>query len=91
VTVIALSSARRPTLATSVCLLSFTAFWMARRAADVSMIDLMTYRAEGETVRAGAGLYAMRTAEADLPMTYPAFAALLFTPLTLLGTAEMHV
>jgi alpha-1,2-mannosyltransferase len=91
VTVIALSSARRPTLAAaSVCVLSFTAFWMAQRAADVSMIDLMVYRAEGETVRAGADLYAMRTTKANLLTTYPPFAALLFTPLTLLGVPEMR-
>ncbi|MCX4823015.1 glycosyltransferase 87 family protein [Streptomyces sp. NBC_01142] len=89
-TVIALSSSRRPTLAAaSVCLLSFTVFWMAQRAADVSMIDLMVYRAEGESVRAGADLYAMRATEANLPTTYPPFAALLFTPLTLLDVPAM--
>nr|WP_244317927.1 glycosyltransferase 87 family protein [Streptomyces chryseus] len=83
--------ARRPILvAASVCLLSFAAFWAAQRAADVSMIDLMVYRAEGETVRAGGDLYAMRATEANLPTTYPPFAALLFTPLTLLGVPEMR-
>ncbi|MGW0902409.1 glycosyltransferase 87 family protein [Streptomyces sp. NPDC002853] len=90
-TVIALVGARRRVpLAAGACLLSFTAFWLAQRAADVSMIDLMVYRAEGETVRAGGDLYALRTTEAHLPTTYPPFAALLFTPLTLLDTAEMR-
>ncbi|MGW7083678.1 glycosyltransferase 87 family protein [Streptomyces sp. NPDC054871] len=90
-TVIALVGARhRVPLAAGVCLLSFTAFWLAQRAADVSMIDLMVYRAEGETVRAGGDLYALRTTEAHLPTTYPPFAALLFTPLTLLDTADMR-
>lgn len=90
-TVIALVGARRRVpLAAGVCLLSFTAFWLAQRAADVSMIDLMVYRAEGETVRAGGDLYALRTTEAHLPTTYPPFAALLFTPLTLLDTADMR-
>ncbi|TGA86315.1 glycosyltransferase 87 family protein [Streptomyces sp. MZ04] len=90
-TVIALAAAhRRVPLAAWVCLLSFTAFWLAQRAADVSMIDLMVYRAEGETVRAGGDLYALRTTEAHLPTTYPPFAALLFTPLTLLDTADMR-
>ncbi|MFF3642325.1 glycosyltransferase 87 family protein [Streptomyces sp. NPDC002564] len=90
-TVIALAAARRRVpLAAGACLLSFTAFWLAQRAADVSMIDLMVYRAEGETVRAGGDLYALRTTEARLPTTYPPFAALLFTPLTLLGTADMR-
>ncbi|MEU6675979.1 glycosyltransferase 87 family protein [Streptomyces sp. NPDC046925] len=90
-TVIALAGARRRVpLAAGACLLSFTAFWLAQRAADVSMIDLMVYRAEGETVRAGGDLYALRTTEAHLPTTYPPFAALLFTPLTLLATADMR-
>ncbi|MET8688111.1 glycosyltransferase 87 family protein [Streptomyces sp. NPDC004732] len=90
-TVIALAATRRRVpLAAGACLLSFTAFWLAQRAADVSMIDLMVYRAEGETVRAGGDLYALRTTEAHLPTTYPPFAALLFTPLTLLDTATMR-
>jgi alpha-1,2-mannosyltransferase len=54
------------------------------------MIDLMVYRAEGETVRAGGDLYALRTTEAHLPTTYPPFAALLFTPLTLLDTSAVR-
>ncbi|PBC63899.1 hypothetical protein BKI49_11875 [Streptomyces sp. Tue6028] len=90
-TVIALPRVRRRTpVAVGVCLLSFAAFWWAQRAAHVSMIDLMVYRAEGETVRAGGDLYALRTTEAHLPTTYPPFAALLFTPLTLLDTTSMR-
>ncbi|AYG82933.1 Polyprenol-phosphate-mannose-dependent alpha-(1-2)-phosphatidylinositol pentamannoside mannosyltransferase [Streptomyces hundungensis] len=84
-------SARRPLpLAAAVCLLSFALFWAAQRVAGVSMIDLMVYRAEGQTVRAGADLYAMRATEARLPTTYPPFAALLFTPLTLCGVPELR-
>jgi len=91
VTVIALPRVRRRApVALGVCLLSFVAFWCAQRAAHVSMIDLMVYRAEGETVRVGGDLYALRTTEAHLPTTYPPFAALLFTPLTLLDTASMR-
>ncbi|MGP9020880.1 glycosyltransferase 87 family protein [Streptomyces sp. BR1] len=82
---------RRPVLlAATACALSFGAFWIAQRAAGVSMIDLMVYRAEGAAVRAGADLYAMRATRARLPTTYPPFAALLFTPLTLLGVPEMR-
>jgi len=90
VTVIAVPRVRRVPVALSACLLSFAAFWCAQRAAHVSMIDLMVYRAEGETVRAGGDLYALRTTEAHLPTTYPPFAALLFTPLSLLDTANMR-
>lgn len=77
-------------IASGVCLLSFAAFWTAQRVTDVSMIDLMVYRAEGWTVRTGGDLYAMRATYAELRTTYPPFAALLFTPLTLLDVAEMR-
>ncbi|MFF8383462.1 glycosyltransferase 87 family protein [Streptomyces kanasensis] len=80
-----------PLAALGVCLLSFVAFWVAQRAAHVTMLDLSVYRAEGETVLAGGDLYAMRATSANLPTTYPPFAALLFTPLTLVGVAEMRV
>ncbi|MFF2845783.1 glycosyltransferase 87 family protein [Streptomyces sp. NPDC058001] len=80
----------RVALAVVACLLSFTAFWYAQRAADVSMIDVMVYRAEGATVRAGGDLYALRATPVGLPATYPPFAALLFTPLTLVSTSTMR-
>ncbi|MET9497316.1 glycosyltransferase 87 family protein [Streptomyces sp. NPDC006552] len=80
----------RAPAALAVCLLSFMSFWAAQRAAHVSMIDLMVYRAEGATVRAGGDLYALRATPARLPTTYPPFAALLFTPLTLLDVATLR-
>ena len=80
----------RTSVALALCLISFTAFWIAQRTAGVSMIDLMVYRAEGRTVRTGDELYDMRATEADLPNTYPPFAALLFTPLTLLDVPGMR-
>ncbi|MFC5660420.1 glycosyltransferase 87 family protein [Streptomyces nogalater] len=81
---------RRIPVALGACLMSFTAFWAAQRAAHVSMVDLMVYRAEGATVRAGGDLYALRATTAHLPTTYPPFAALLFTPLTLPDTALLR-
>ncbi|WP_309484445.1 glycosyltransferase 87 family protein [Streptomyces himalayensis] len=81
----------RVPVAVGACLLSLTAFCVAQRVADVSMIDLMVYRAEGEAVRAGEDLYALRATDARLPTTYPPFAALLFTTLTLLDTASMRM
>ncbi|WP_189311210.1 glycosyltransferase 87 family protein [Streptomyces brasiliensis] len=90
-TVIALSGVhRRVPVAVGACLVSFTAFWVAQRIAHVSMVDLMVYRAEGATVRAGGDLYALRTTAFHLPATYPPFAALLFTPLTLLDTGLLR-
>ncbi|MFD5571667.1 glycosyltransferase 87 family protein [Streptomyces cadmiisoli] len=90
-TVIAPSAvSRRLPVALTVCLVSFTAFWIAQRVAHVTMLDLMVYRAEGATVRAGGDLYALRATSAQLPATYPPFAALLFTPLTLLDTGALR-
>nr|WP_328707722.1 glycosyltransferase 87 family protein [Streptomyces mesophilus] len=83
--------ARRPLLlAALVCLVSFTAFWITQRLAGVTLLDVMVYRAEGWTVRNGGDLYAMQATVSNLPTTYPPFAALLFTPLTLLGVPEMR-
>ncbi|MEV5382752.1 glycosyltransferase 87 family protein [Streptomyces sp. NPDC052721] len=84
------SAHRRIPVALGVCLVSFAAFWAAQRGAHVSMIDLMVYRAEGATVRAGGDLYALRATAAHLPTTYPPFAALLFTPLPSLDTALLR-
>jgi len=77
-------------VAAGVCLLSFAAFWTAQRLADVSLIDVMVYRATGWTVREGRDLYAMHATPVHLPMTYPPFAALLFVPLTLPSVADMR-
>ncbi|GGV49345.1 glycosyltransferase 87 family protein [Streptomyces spectabilis] len=87
---VSVAARRRVPLAAGVCLCSFVAFWAAQRGADVSMIDLMVYRAEGATARAGGDLYALRATEAHLPMTYPPFAALLFTPLTVPDVADLR-
>ncbi|MET8470775.1 glycosyltransferase 87 family protein [Streptomyces sp. NPDC006422] len=90
-TVLALPRTRHAPAALGACLLSFAAFVIAQRVADVSMIDLMVYRAEGWTVRTGGDLYALRATYADLPTTYPPFAALLFLPLTFLDMVTMKV
>ncbi|MFD3662937.1 glycosyltransferase 87 family protein [Streptomyces sp. NPDC058659] len=92
VSVLSKTRARPWPLATAaaVCLLSFVSFWVAQRLAHVNMLDVMVYRAEGETVRAGGDLYAMRATSADLAMTYPPFAALLFVPLTLVSVPVMR-
>ncbi|MFE1934837.1 glycosyltransferase 87 family protein [Streptomyces sp. NPDC059474] len=82
---------RRPVLCAAVfCLLSFTGFWIAQRAAEVTMVDLLVYRAEGWTVRNAQDLYDMRATQHNLPNTYPPFAALIFTPLTVLGTGVLR-
>lgn len=82
---------RRPLVTASVlCVLSFTAFWIAQRLAGVTMLDLMVYRAEAWTARTGGDLYDMAATSARLPNTYPPFASLLFLPLSLLGVPEMR-
>ncbi|EFL23890.1 putative membrane protein [Streptomyces himastatinicus ATCC 53653] len=54
------------------------------------MVDLLVYQAEGWTVRNAADLYDMRASVHHLPNTYPPFAAMLFTPLTLMGTGVLR-
>ncbi|MFF9502000.1 glycosyltransferase 87 family protein [Streptomyces sp. NPDC014656] len=76
--------------AAAVCLVSFAAFWVAQRVAHVNMLDVMVYRAEAETLRAGGDLYAMRATSANLAMTYPPLAAVLFLPLTLVDVPLMR-
>ncbi|MFJ9408099.1 glycosyltransferase 87 family protein [Streptomyces sp. NPDC101393] len=82
---------RHPTLMAGLaCVVSFAAFWTVQRLAHVTMVDLMVYRAEGWTARTGGDLYDMVATSARLPNTYPPFAALLFTPLTLFGVPTMR-
>ncbi|MDT0308511.1 glycosyltransferase 87 family protein [Streptomyces sp. DSM 44917] len=79
----ATSTPRRALAASALaCLVSFAAFWIAQRAAGVTLIDLDVYRAEGWAVRTGRDLYDLRVGRYELPATYPPFAALLFIPLT---------
>ncbi|HEY5832755.1 glycosyltransferase 87 family protein [Streptomyces sp.] len=72
------------------CLVSFAGVWVAQRAVDVSLLDVMVYRAAGWTVRTGGNLYALRVEHAQLKMTYPPFAGLMFVPLTWVGTGAMR-
>lgn len=76
--------------AAALCAVSFVSVWVVQRAVHVSLIDVMVYRAAGQTVRDGGDLYAMRATHAMLPMTYPPFAGLLFIPLTWLDIAHMR-
>ncbi|MEU2792822.1 glycosyltransferase 87 family protein [Streptomyces sp. NPDC007100] len=55
-------------------------------AGNADAVDLEVYRAGGETVLAGGDLYGAPVWY-DFRFTYPPFAALVFTPLALLGTA----
>jgi hypothetical protein len=47
--------------------MSFANFWLAQRAAHVSMLDLLIYRAEGWAARNGEGRYDTRATYARLP------------------------
>ncbi|MEV6313727.1 glycosyltransferase 87 family protein [Streptomyces sp. NPDC051776] len=81
---------RRPTLGAAIlCLLSFAGHVIAQRAAEVSMVDLLVYRAEGWAARTGGDLYGLRATVYELPNTYPPFAALAFTPLTLVDPGTL--
>jgi hypothetical protein len=80
----------RTGLAAIGCAVSFTGLWLAQRATHVSLLDVMIYRAVGQTVRGGGDIYALRLTSAHLPMTYPPFAGLLFVPLTWVGVHTMR-
>ncbi|MDX6328929.1 MAG: hypothetical protein QOI83_1312, partial [Streptomycetaceae bacterium] len=54
-------------IAAAVCLMSFANFWLAQRAAHVSMLDLLIYRAEGWAACNGEGRYDTRATYARLP------------------------
>ena len=72
---------RRPTLAALwVGLASLALYAVVRHLAQVSMIDMVVYRAEGGAVAHGHDLYDLRVTKYLLPATYPPFAAMLFTP-----------
>lgn len=72
------------------CLVSFAVLWAVQRLAHVSLLDVMVYRAVGWTVRSGGDIYSLRVMTAQLPMTYPPFAGLLFVPLTWMAVGTMR-
>ncbi|MHA6759779.1 glycosyltransferase 87 family protein [Streptacidiphilus sp. PAMC 29251] len=62
--------------------LSLALYAVVRHAVGVDMVDMVVYRAEGNTVRHGTDLYTMVVPKFDLVATYPPFAALMFVPTT---------
>jgi alpha-1,2-mannosyltransferase len=60
-------------------------------AAAHDLTDSAVYIAGGRAIRAHQPLYALRTADTHLPFTYPPFAALLFTVLTLAPARAIQV
>jgi alpha-1,2-mannosyltransferase len=65
-------------VALAVALVAYQAPWGPR------MIDLEVYRIGARALLAGTDLYTVAEPEADLPFTYPVFAAVVFLPLALL-------
>ncbi|MBX6751919.1 MAG: DUF2029 domain-containing protein [Micromonosporaceae bacterium] len=65
-------------VALAVALVVYQAPWGPR------MIDLDVYRVGAHALLSGTDIYTVAEPEADLPFTYPVFAAVLFVPLALL-------
>lgn len=65
-------------VALAVALVVYQAPWGPR------MIDLDVYRVGARALLSGTDIYTVAEPEADLPFTYPVFAAVLFLPLALL-------
>jgi alpha-1,2-mannosyltransferase len=66
----------------AVALASLLGFALLRHLIGTAMVDMIVYRAEGNAVVHHLDLYALRVTPANLPATYPPFAALLFVPTT---------
>ncbi|MFC1409946.1 glycosyltransferase 87 family protein [Streptacidiphilus sp. N1-12] len=72
-------------------LLSLALYGFVRHAVGVDMVDMVVYRAEGNTVRHGTDLYTMVVPKFDLVATYPPFAALMFVPTTYFPVEALRV
>lgn len=72
-------------------LLSLLGYALVRHFTRVDMVDMVVYRAEGDTVRQGRDLYAMVVPQFNLSATYPPFAALLFVPTSLIPVGVLRV
>ena len=72
-------------------LVSLTAYAIVRNTVRVGMVDMVVYRAEGNTVRHGTNLYTMVVPEFHLVATYPPFAALMFVPTTYLPVDLLRI
>ena len=72
-------------------LLSLLGYAVVRHFTRVDMVDMVVYRAEGDTVRHGQDLYAMVVPQFNLSATYPPFAALLFVPTSFVPVGVLRV
>jgi alpha-1,2-mannosyltransferase len=72
-------------------LLSLAVYAVVRHAIDFGMVDMVVYRAEGNTVRHGTDLYTMVVPEFHLVATYPPFAALMFVPTTYVSVGVLRM
>ena len=72
-------------------LISLLGYAVVRHCTRVDMVDMVVYRAEGDTVRHGRDLYAMVVPQFNLSATYPPFAALLFVPTSFIPVGVLRV
>lgn len=71
---------------------AFSALWLVLHFLNhPKMLDLAVYRAEGEALRHGLGLYGNIGAPFDLQGTYPPFATMVFVALTLVPLTACYV
>ncbi|SEK36142.1 glycosyltransferase 87 family protein [Streptacidiphilus jiangxiensis] len=78
----------------AVTLVALVGWWVWRETHPVGlkmMLDLGVYRDGGAALRHGSGLYQGRYTGAQLPFTYPPFAAMVFTAATLVSFAHAQV
>ncbi|MGC0316302.1 glycosyltransferase 87 family protein [Kitasatospora acidiphila] len=78
-------------IATLLALASLFGYALVRHLIGTAMVDMIVYRAEGNAVVHHLDLYGLRVTAANLPATYPPFAALLFVPTTWFSVSFLRV
>lgn len=87
-----IGAVRRPTVvALAFLAVSVAAFFVVRAVLNPTLIDFVVYRAEGSAVLHGHDLYGTLPVPHHLRATYPPFAAMLFTVVTVLPLAAMKL
>ncbi|MCC9308547.1 glycosyltransferase 87 family protein [Kitasatospora sp. RB6PN24] len=78
-------------IAGALAAVSLFGYALARHLIGTGMVDMIVYRAEGDAVVHHLDLYGLRVTAANLPATYPPFAALLFVPTTWFSVSFLRV
>ncbi|MEY9965352.1 alpha-1,2-mannosyltransferase [Streptacidiphilus sp. MAP12-16] len=82
---------RKSALVVGCALISLLLYEVVRYLGHATMVDMIVYRAEGDTVRHGQDLYAMIVPGFKLSATYPPFAAMMFVPTSYIPLGVLRI